>query len=105
MIAALLCRCGGAEPLARKFFTEHNVPDPMSVPVYHGKVSSQNFLSTLPDLTDGPDTVASLQSFLTGAGGFVVIIGWDDTHFMWSNIRRGGVPAIADAELILEQFA
>lgn len=105
MIVALLCRCHGAEPLARQFFKSNHIPNWLDIPIYQGKIDCQNFLKSLPDLSGGPDTISSLQSFLTRAGSYVVIVGHDDEHFMWSNIKTSSVKAIADAELIVEQFA
>lgn len=105
MITALLCRCSGAEPAARKFFQSIGISDWLEVPVYRGKIDCQNFLKSLPDTSKGPDSVAGLQNFLTRAGSFVVIVGYDEGYFMWSNIKTNSQKAIADAELIVEQFA
>lgn len=105
MLAILVCRCSGAELKAREFLKERGIGDWLSIPTYKGKIACQEFLKTLPELPDGPDPVGALQSYLTGAGAFVIFVGYDSNHFMWSNIHRGGLQEVADAEVLLERFA
>lgn len=105
MIALLLCRCSGAELVARSFLEARGVANWLAVPAYTGKVNCQEFVKQLPPGASKPDDPSALQSFLSEASRFVVVVGYDDSHLMWSNIIKGDLGSVADAEIILEQFA
>lgn len=105
MIALLLCRCPGAEQRARRFLERNGISDWASVPSHLGKISAYEFIKNLPPTAEGPDYKGALSDFISHAGGYIIVVGWDDNHLMWSNIKTTATKAIVDAELILERFA
>lgn len=104
MIAVLVCYCPNAEPKAYKFL-QNRINEWMTVPVYRGKEEASEFLR---DFTGYPPTEKSpqgLAKFLEKAGSFIIIVGYDNQNFGWSDISHNDAKSEIDAELLLERFA
>lgn len=105
MIAVLVCRCSGAEVKARRFLQDQGIDNWLGVPIHTGRVAAYDFLKTLSGLDGGPDQLGTLLSFISRAGRYVVVLGYDDRGLMWSNIGNSDAKAYIDGERILERFA
>lgn len=105
MIAVLICRCGGALEKARAFLKNHGVDNWMTFPIIEGHEDARAFISHITPKPDGPDAPGAVANFLEYSGSFVIVLGLDQTHFMWSDIHDNNPASVIDAEQILEQFA
>lgn len=105
MIAILTCKCASALPKARKFLQEGGVEDWIEIPIYEGKHSAKQFISSLPDGLNAYPSLDALTNMINTVGRFIVILGYDDEELSWADIGHGDTKGKIDAELILERFA
>lgn len=104
-IRVFTCDCHGAEPLARQVLQKAKVPNWMDFYVEHGKEHAITILSYMPE-----DYTSSLQhraliDHIKEKSSFVVIVGYDDAHFYWSDIYSNAPADVAQAVAILKRFA
>lgn len=105
MIAVLTCKCASALPKARKFLQEGGVEDWIKIPIYEGKYSAKQFISSLPDGLNAYPSLDALTNMISAVGRFIVILGYDDKELSWADIGHGDTKGKIDAELILDKFA
>lgn len=104
MIAIVACNCGNALPTAYKFLQQF-IEKWMDVPIHQGRDKASEFLAQFADYQIGEKSPHELSKFLTKVSRYIVVVGWDDESFDWSDIGHGGIKELADAELIVERFA
>lgn len=105
MIMGLVCRCSGADTKLLSFIRDHSTVDWTEVPVKVGKVKSLEAISSIPLDVDGPDNPIPLANLVDNHSRYMVIMGYKNDRFMWADISHGDPKSLADAEIILEQFA
>lgn len=104
MIAVLVCYCPTAEPKAYRFL-QSRIGKWMEVPVYRGKAESEKFLRDFEGYPPDDRSPQGLSKHIGRVGKFVVIVGYNDNEFGWSDIANNDAKAEIDAEIILERFA
>lgn len=101
MLTVLLCRCHGAEPLARQTMKRAGYDGYLTHPVIVGKEECLNYVKTLPENVE----TGSLYNFIKRSSSWSILLGQSGNVFRWSNVGDGGVQGKADAEVIVEKFA
>lgn len=104
MIAVVACRCPNALTKIYKFFRPL-VENWMDIPVYQGRTTAQEFIAKFSGYPMGPKSPHELMKFIDKAGRYIAIIGYTEDDFTWADISHNSPQDVADAELIVEQFA
>lgn len=104
MIAMAICKCPNAPTKAYKFL-EPLVENWFDVPMYHGRDNIAKFLASLRNYPMGERSPQALLGFLSSASKFIVVVGWDEETFTWSDISHGKAEDIIEAENIVRIFA
>lgn len=102
MISVVVCFCPNADIRAYHFL-QRQVENWMDVPLYRGKENTLKFLNSLGKNDDL--RMHTLLSLLEKTGKYIVVVGWDEDRVEWSNISHNDMKSLADAELIVEEFA
>ena len=100
-LAVIACQCGSSDSLVRNFLKSIDYPEWFSIPVEKGKEKSLAVLNRLPSAPEKE----MLQSFLSGASKWAVIIGYTDTEVKWSDIAHNGPKSRIEAEFVVKQFS
>lgn len=100
MIAICSCQCGSTDSLIRSFLKSVGYQDWMSIPIERGRERSLSLLANFPP-SDGKEM---LQSFLKKASKWAIIIGYDDSQMLWSDIAHNGPKSRIEAEYVIKSF-
>lgn len=105
MIAVLTCRCPNADIKAYRFL-QKQIENWTDVPLFQGQEQCQQFLRRFVDDDNiGEYSLGSLQNHLSAVSRYIVIVGYSDHGFAWSDIERSDAKATIDAETIIKEFA
>lgn len=101
MIFCLICNCTGSENQARTFLRNNGVSNYMEIPITQGREACMKYLQRLPRLKE----VEMLEDFLRRSTSFVVVAGFKDRMFKWSEVAHGDAASEVEGELIVQRFA
>lgn len=105
MIAVVTCTCGGAESLARTALKNGGHPDWLNTPIAQGKNQTKYVLESLKNRYENISSYQALVDHVNKKGRYVVIIGYKDKVFAWTDISRGSIQDRLDAEILVKEFA
>ena len=105
MIAVVTCTCGGAEGLARTALKNGGYPDWLNTPIAQGKSQTKYVLESLKARYEDVSSYKALKAHVENRGRYVVIIGYKDKTFAWTDISRGSLKDRLDAEILVKEFA
>lgn len=105
MILLLACECSSAEPLARGVAQEAGIRDWLTLPLHKGKEHALTVLSHFPEPFKRLLAFRALEDHISRGGTFVVVVGYDDEYFYWSDIHSNAPSDRMDAITILKRFA
>lgn len=104
-VALLTCQCGSAEPLARGVAQEAGIHDWLTLPIHKGKEHCLTVLSRFPEPFKRLLAFRALEDHISKGSTFVVVLGYDDEFFYWSDIHSNAPADRMDAIAILKRFA
>lgn len=104
-VLVLVCDCGGAEPLARQALQKAGVADWLTFPIHRGKPHALTLLSHFPSAFKRLLAFRALEDHISRATSFVVIIGYDEETFYWSDIQSSAPADTLQSQAILKRFA
>lgn len=101
MLMVIACQCGSSDSLVRNFLKSAGYPDWLTIPIHKGKDKSLSALNHLPPVPEKE----MLQSFLSGASKWAVIIGYTPTSMKWSDIAHNGAKSRIEAQAVVEYYS
>lgn len=95
----LACRCGAAEPLARKVMREAHFDAWQTHKVIKGRQACMVALSPLPNTP----TTTAVRNFIERHSSWTIFLAKIDGEYRWVDVGHGGTKNRLDAEIILEK--
>lgn len=105
VIAVVTCTCGGAENLARTALKNGGHPDWLNLTISKGKSQTKYVLDALKSRYQNASSYQALAEYVEKRGRYVVIIGYKDKTFAWTDIANGTLKDRLDAEILVKEFA
>lgn len=104
MLALLVCHCAGAENKCRRVLKEAGIKGYMSVSCYTGTKSGEIFLESLPaNLKEQTDWKGAMEA-VKSKSSYAIILGYNNMHILWEDIRSGDLMQTIRAEHIADLF-
>lgn len=94
----LCCRCGAAEPLARKVMREAHFEGWQTQPLVKGRAECMAALNRLPQ----DKAVQEVRKFIQAKSSWTIFLREIDGEYRWVDVGHGGTVNRIEAELILE---
>lgn len=106
MIKVFACTCGGVDQLVRTALKDGGHPDWLNMPITKGRQESIRELDSLkPLLGMNAGFNALYDKLKSGAGKYIIIFGYTkEGAVRWSDISRGTIKEMMDAEIIVSEF-
>lgn len=104
-LALFVCDCGNAAPLGYQTIQAAGVKNWATVPIHKGKKHVLSVLSHFPTQFQALAAYQELIQCINTHNTFVVLLGYDDECFYWSNIKSNSHKDTLDAIAIAKRFA
>lgn len=103
-LAIVSCSCGGAENLARRVLQKGGCKYWLEVPIFKGKEKLKDFFAFIPPTIPEKDREI-LKIGVKDKSSYVLIVGYDENHMIWADLKSGGIKSQLDGEVITSEFA
>lgn len=91
--------------MARTALKNGGHPDWLDLTISKGKSQTDYVMNTLKGRYENAPSYQALAEYVRKRGRYVIIIGYKDKTFAWTDIANGTLKDRLDAEILVKEFA